>query len=236
MAQVLISKATTRACRLLDSFDELRWEVWDSTLRRNHTIPQMEQDERVPHDWKDIAERTLNSAARFQVAEVELTEEFRNARAEVDEVGNMKSYERRLSDWYYYKRDRLRRNEWATYFSSNLEWDWDLAESLRRLYKLDSPGSSACRQCPAADVLFGEVVGVQSRTWNVKSGAAETELPKEVRIEYRTEAGEVQYITFVPKSSEPSLGSMGSSDGPETVVVQDFVTQPKNCQQSLIPY
>lgn len=235
MVRSLIDKATLRFCRLLDSLDELRWEAWDSTLRPNHTILQVEQDEHVPRNWKDTGQHTLRQALRVQVTDVQLTEEFRNARAEVDEVGNTKSQERRLSDWYYYKRDRLRRNDWAKYLSSNIDWDWDLAKSLRRLYKLDRrPASSAYPhwQPPVAGVISdGELVGVQGRTWNIKSAAADTELPTEVRIEYRTKAGEFHYVTFIPKSSEQC-----SSDVDVDLSVLDFVRQPNNCEPRVIPW
>lgn len=247
MINASIERSTPRSVRLLSSSSELEWEVWDSYRRRGYTAYQYEYTRAVSDDLDldifYIAFSTIKGAQKAHVQENDIAKEFLEARNV--ELGNNidnLEYSHELSDtlfpWISYKEDCYLRHKWAPYFSSNLEWDWDLAGSLKLLYQLDDPVLSTHIQHPAADAVAGELVGVEGRMWSVKTGAAQTELPNEVRIEYKTESGEIRYKTFVPKSSElssvgknsPDESATGLSENPS----QDIVGQSERSQQSCL--
>lgn len=251
MINASIERSTPRSVRLLRFSSELEWEVWDSYRRRGQTAYQYEYPN-VIHDDLDldmdlIAFNAMRGAQKAHVQENDITKEFLEARnveignnidsLEAFEVG-LDNLSNQLWTWIFYIQDRYIRHKWAPYLSSNLEWDWDLAGSLKLLYQLDEPAPSTHIQHPAADAVSGELVGVEDRMWSVKTGAAQTELPNEVRIEYKTESGEIRYKTFVPKSSElssvgknsPDESATGLSENPS----QDIVGQSERSQQSCL--
>lgn len=249
MVKASIERSARRTVRLLSSSSELEWEVWDSYRRRGYTAYQYEytcaisDDSDLGLDIRHIALSTIKGARKAHVQENDIAKEFLEAR-NVELGNNIDNLEYsdelldRLFPWISYKEDCYLRHKWAPYFSSNLEWDWDLAGSLKLLYQLDDPASPTHLQHPAADAVSGELVGIEGRMWSVKTGAAQTELPNEVRIEYRTESGEIRYKTFVPKSSE--LSSVGKNSPDELATglsenpSQDIVGHSERSQQSCL--
>lgn len=243
MVNASIERCARRTRRLLRFSSELEWEVWDSYRRRGQTAYQYEYTSVISGGLDlevfEIAVSTIKGAQKAHVQENDIAKEFLEARnVELDNyIDNMEYPDElldRLFPWIRYKEECYLRHKWAPYFSSNLEWDWDLAGSLKLLYQLDDPVLSTHIQHPAADAVAGELVGVEGRMWSVKTGAAQTELPNEVRIEYKTESGEIRYKTFVPKSSELSpVGKSSTAIGLNEKPLQDFVGKSDRSQQSL---
>lgn len=247
MVKASIERSARRTVRLLRSSSELEWEVWDSYRNRGYTAYQYEYTHAISDDLDldicRIAFSTIKGAQTAHVQENDIAKEFLEARNvelgnNIDNLEYSDELSDTLSPWISYKEDCYLRHKWAPYFSSNLEWDWDLAGSLKLLYQLDDPAPLTHLQHLAADAVSGELVGVEGRMWSVKTGAAQTELPNEVRIEYKTESGEIRYKTFVPKSSElysvykktPDESATGLSEKPS----QDLVGQSERSQQSLL--
>ena len=82
------------------------------------------------------------------------------------------------------------RNRWGQVLRSNLDWDWDLSSSLKRLFKIDTP-----------------LQGKLSLTGNNLDVSIATRCdgpPKEIRVAYKTETGETTYQTYIlPGNAEP---------------------------------
>lgn len=188
-----------RSARLLSSFGEVYWEILDSTLRCRYPVTKIDEiKEHSSEGWEIGARRTLYRARQVQVSEDEVTKEFRDARSEFWEMGHRKT----LDVWDNYKHYCHRRNTWAPYFRSNLDWDWDISGSLKRLYKFDNPTQPVTNHRPSTDIA------ADGTRWNITARDSQKDIPVEVRIIYTTETGETQYMTFTRdvKSPEVSTG------------------------------
>lgn len=189
--QSFLKRSARRSERLLSSFEELLWEVQYSTWRRIPAVLCAGKNEAYSEGfWDGLVERSLHQAREVQVCEDECTKEFRTARSTVFESGDRKTLGLSLLDWYEYKRNCLLRSTWAPFFWSNLDWNWDLGESLARLYKIETFTTSAA---PIAMIYPDDVSG---SAWIVKSRLAPKNFPKEVRVEYRNDMGEVEIMTY----------------------------------------
>lgn len=206
-----------RSARLLSSFGEVYWEILDSTLRCRYPVAKIDEiKEHSSEGWEIGARRTLYRARQVQVSEDEVTKEFRDARSEFWEMGHRKT----LDVWDGYKHYCHRRNTWAPYFHSNLDWDWDISGSLKRLYKFDNPTQPVANHRPSTDIA------ADGTMWNITARDSQKDIPVEVRIIYTTETGETQYMTFSRdvKSTKVSTGVRASvSDHDDNPGEPDFV-------------
>lgn len=187
---------------LLASLDELHWEISDSTLRHSPPVTQMERMENMFNDgWETIAERTYYPASQIHVSEDKLTEEFRRARARELSGGFKVDVTVTLQWWHTYKTYCRRRNAWAPFFRSNLDWNWDVAGCLRRMYRVEKPTPSVDPHRLTANNSLISADGIQGTTWDITTREPQTHLPREIRIQYMTEAGEIKYMKFTRQSS-----------------------------------
>lgn len=87
---------------------------------------------------------------------------------------------------------------WAPFFLSDLDWDWDLAESLEQLYALEDPIPSLDTRRSSLHVINITSEGDAADMWHLKTTPLQlsTELPKEVRIPYKSEAGELRFRMY----------------------------------------
>lgn len=218
--KALVRRNERRSVRLLASLDEVHWEIWDSTLRCRQSMEETEEIKVLsPDGWEIIAERSLRKARQVEAHEDEFTKEFRDARSELRGSGSRKSEEEELNSWDYYKSCCHDRNTWAPYFRSNLDWDWDVAGSLRRLYKIDYPSQPANRHRPSTDIA------ADGTMWNATARDSRKELPAKV-----CNPGEIRYMTFScdVKSPEVSTGARTSvSDHENDPEEQGFVDSTK---------
>ena len=122
-----------RTHRLLNSFAELEWEVHDAATRfsigyKKHEIlfsSRADSDISDDHWWD-----TLYQARNVVVPEDGLTEEFLDAL-----IPEYWEGEETYRKWCVYKQNCWQRHGWGQYFRSNLDWDWDVAGSLRRVFR-----------------------------------------------------------------------------------------------------
>lgn len=188
---------------LLASLDELHWEISDSTLRLSPPVTQMERVENMFNDgWETIAERTFYPASQVHVSEDKLTEEFRRARARELSGGFKVDVTVTLQWWHTYKTYCRHRNAWAPFFRSNLDWNWDVAGCLRGMYRVEKPTQSVDPHRLTANNSLISADGIQGTTWDITTREPQTHLPREIRIQYMTEAGEMKYMKFTRQSSD----------------------------------
>lgn len=216
----LVRRYEQRSARLIASFDEVHWEIWDSTLRRRHSITKI--DRTIKYASEARARWTFDRARRVKVKEDEFTKEFCDARSNFWVNGPYTPEHKESKGWCNYKIYCNWRNTWAPYFRSNLDWDWDVAGSLRRLYKIENPFLPANRHSPSTNIA------VDGTSWNISSKDSWKELPADVRIAYKIETGEIQYMMFSRdiKSSKVATDVRDSvsdhDDNPEEQVLVDY--------------
>lgn len=197
-----IGRSVRRAALLLSSFDELHWEVRDSTVPSDMKKEPTETRFPTEDTYGDYTKppfHQLRQARRAHVCENDLTLKFRKAReetAEYKEKGMITKQGWDAANWRVYKLDCIWKNRNAAYFRSIMDWDWDLAGSLKDLFDLKyaSPSGDTMDITvhTASEYDHGKQVGV----WNVVSEMKQVELPREVRIQYRTESGEIKHMTY----------------------------------------
>lgn len=134
---------------------------------------------------------TLRKARLVHVLESEATKEFLEARWNG-------TTNRSWSD--YKGRCRLR-HEWGIYLRSRLDWDWDTASCLERLFEL--PEEVVLQIAPIATVYLD---AADADTWKISTEAS---LPHQMRVAYKSATGETEYMTFV---RSPSTGGVASVD------------------------
>lgn len=134
-------------------------------------------------------EYTLSQARCLHVSESDVTNEFLRARRD----GNY--------GWSSYKDRCEMRHHWGMYLRSNLDWEWDTASCLERLF--DLPENVAQPTAPIATVdLDVEDEG----TWNLSTTKASP--PTKMRVAYKSPAGETKYRMFVSCSSSENVASV----------------------------
>lgn len=135
-------------------------------------------------------EYTLSQARCLHVSESDATNEFLQARRD----GNY--------GWSRYKDRCEMRHHWGMYLRSNLDWEWDTASCLERLF--DLPENVAQPTAPIATVdLDVEDEG----TWNLSTTKASP--PTKMRVAYKSPAGEIKYRMFVSCPSSENVASVG---------------------------
>lgn len=209
VSQAPIVRCSRRTIRLLASLSELHWEVWDSTLRNQPSVSQIEHEDVADIEQReDKAEHEICAARRVEVPHNELTEEFRILVSEhsgLDEDGIQIPRHQRLLRWIRYKEERKIRNEWALLLSSNLDWDWDPSESLRYLYQINIPDLPTDIPIPVSHIATVDADGVQDGVWILETQLPQTisEMPKKLRIRYRSIIGEIRYMEYTCPSEDP---------------------------------
>lgn len=228
IAQGLIGESENRTRRLFRSFNELEREACGASLESNVPISHSKIDtdprwiliDDFGDEWWEHWKKALDRARRVQVPENLLAKQFREARRiglqwnplfdPLDEGGEMIHDER---DWGHYQLRRGSRHKWGQYLRSNMDWDWDVGTCLNQLFNAEqqiSGGPRLTAQIPPKSCAVIDVDVKQGDTWKLE---AQESLPKEVRIAYKTETGETQYMLFVPVSSGPGLHPSSQCSG-----------------------
>lgn len=200
--QTHLRMCATRTRRLLASPDELRREAGDSVGFKHNTLSSKYPPfgEKPEEEWQ----RSLDRAQCIQVDDNCLTSEFLYAR---DPRWNDDD----LEVWRNYKHTHHMRYRMGEYCRSNLDWDWDTASSLKRLFrtyrptKFPRPDCSmqhVCSSLPAKpDLPVAMGNRADGRTLTVTTPERRPELLEKIRVRYETETGEVKYKTFYPRST-----------------------------------
>lgn len=191
----------SKSVRLFASFTELKREARNSSEVVLHPIVD-DKDSRCEDDYPkwDLAKQKALQV-RVPVSEEESTTEFREALSHTLAI-----------PWHMYMKNIQHRRGWAPIFRSNLDWDWDVAENLGRLYALEDPSTPPTNAHRANLRVVGVDAEVDvSGTWNLETAKVQmyTELPKEVRIPYKTKTGEIKYMTFARVPEPPDALSEG---------------------------
>lgn len=139
---------------------------------------------------EDRIEYTLSLARCAYVPESEATKEFMEAR-------------RHFYDWSSYKQQCRVRHEWGVYVRSILDWDWDTASCLERLFELPE---AVVQTAPIATVSLH---AGKADTWNVSTEAT---MPMQINVPYKSASGETKYKTFVSCPSSEDVASTGQAD------------------------
>lgn len=126
----------------------------------------------------------------MHVVESELSKEFLKARSN-------------QWDWEEYKYNQRRRHEWGIYLCSNLDWDWDVAGCLERLFDLPEEVTPTTALITTVSLEAGK-----ADRWNIFT---ETRLPTEMKIAYKTATGETKYKTIMICPSTDHVASAGDS-------------------------
>lgn len=199
-----INGFNSRSYRLLSSLDELEREVQDSTLIIKDTTPQQAGYTKVNSgNWSEIDLRiSLERARQVNVRKTNLTSEFLNARdgtnARKCRIGG--DWMAPMTDWEWYKRQCGIRQKWAKHLSSNFDWDWDTAECLKRLCKIEKPTKTLpSRGTTCVAVALDDLRG---HTIHVAIGSLRLSMPMRIQIPYEDETGEIRYRTFHSGASE----------------------------------
>ena len=221
----LLKTFTARTLRLLQDVDELEREVLDSSplQGRQISVSQEEASEVRNESSEEELLRTaqLARSARPSVPRNGMTEEFHRVCEEEDRT----KWVRR---WKYYKESCRNRHAWGEYFRSELYWDWDLAGSLKRMYKLprkraepsSRPTQRGESQFPAP-YASPELVPTRPVA-NLTNGLLEavvTESVNKVRIAEVSPTGEITYKTFIV-ATPPSTSAVGQDSADTRPVVQ----------------
>ena len=153
VVKALLRSSTSRNLRLLSSLDELEREVSDATFAHKIVRTSLQRSMyRSRKGYKGLdgdSQHLLPPSwdAQGNIKHSGLTGDFPSL---------CENYRSDFT-WRLYKRDCKFRHEWGEYFRSNLDWDWDLADSLRIMYELPRVGSFpeparlTYSQCPDAN-------------------------------------------------------------------------------------
>lgn len=223
----------TRTRRLLASPDELRREACDSVGFKHNTL----SSKYPPFEGKPEEEwqRSLDRAQCIQVDDNDLTSEFLYAR---DPRWNDDD----LEVWRNYKHTHHMRYRMGEYCRSSLDWDWDTASSLKRLFRTDRPTKSprpecsmqhVCPSLPAKPSLPVAMCGADGRTLNVTITERRPELPENIRVRYETETGEVKYRTFYPRSP---VEDVSTCSGPGKLFESAQITGELDTYANYVPW
>lgn len=199
LAQSLIHTSTERTKRLVSSFDELEIEVQDDTSMLTNFSFRLDHGDWATEDselW-----RTLDNARKARVPETELTKDFIGCRRLLFDDEGKES----LVEWQWYKRCRKRRHAWSPYLRSNLDWDLDVTNAMKRMFKLPAkrlkPTSNPAARSSHVTNGAPEVDISSESSWKIIAGPAPRTLPKEVQIAYTTQTGTTKFKTFFAESS-----------------------------------
>lgn len=183
-----------RSRRLLASLDELEREIRDCSSSFGYASLRSESGG-SPRDevWNESQmQDSLQRARQATVRENNKTREFLRARGERkgDECDD-------LWRWMWYKKTRRLRRTWGELLRSNMDWDWDTASSLKRLFRTEDEGKArlGVRQCTSNYEAFN------SHLLEVSIEEPPLIVPEVIRLRYKTKTGEVAFKTFYAGSS-----------------------------------
>lgn len=201
---------TSRACiprtnRLLKSLDELEREIRDSKFSsdfkdiRTCLLLLLIEEAHIYHivPNRTYTQRQADLARNANVIESAATKEFLKER---------KDWFR----WTMYKDLCLIRHVWGVYLRSSLDWDWDTASCLERLFKLPDEVVPQTALISSIDLDTAE-----ADTWIISTKAS---LPKQMRVAYRSASGKMEYMTFV---HSPSIGVVSADESTHVNKVRD---------------
>ena len=234
----LVELSTPRALTLLKNVDELQRDVISISLSHGTgggPLPVRGNTGRLYDNLSDEeSQRTLNLARRAH----------RNARPGSHYWGSSsnpayrfhniceeKDSSNALLNWRSYKGSCRHRHAWGQFFRSNLDWDWNLASSLKRMYKLprkreglltDSSLNSCyleANACQPAQPTASLTNGILEAAFDMPEQPVE-----EVRVAYRSPTGESLYKTFrvvaveTPASDRSRAGYTESESEPRVAI------------------
>ena len=151
-----------------------------SPLTRFTSISGMESSQPKQMGWSEERLQSLLDRARgVRVRRNDSTREFLEMRY------NSRDRDQDISDWRFYQVARERRHYWGHALCCNYDWDWDLSKSLKRLF-----------YGPKAEGFSVKLSITRDDEWIVKPTTSTSYVPKTLKFEYRTEAGEIRYKTF----------------------------------------
>lgn len=210
-----INGFNSRSYRLLSSLDELEREVRDSTLIIKHTTPQQAGYKKANSgNWSETYLRiSLERARQVNVRKTNLTSEFLNARdgTNVWKCRIAGDWMTPMTDWEWYKRQCGIRQKWAKHLSSNLDWDWDTADCLKRLFKIEKPTKKLPLKGTACIAVALD--DLRGHTIQVAIGSSGLSMPMRIQIPYEDETGEIRYRTFHSGASEADTTAANGDDG-----------------------
>lgn len=213
---------TTRTRRLLTSPTELRREAGESMAQKYGALPNALVDQPFKEKSEEEWQRSFDHAQNVPV--IDLTREFLEARKLAYWHPDS------LWSWKRYKMLQQKRHRMGEYCRSNLDWDWDLSSSLKRLFKINRPKKyphpeyAECQvytSLPATINLPMARGGSDRRTLDVTIPEKEPNVLEKIRLRYETVAGEIKYKTFL---AVPSVEDISSSSMP--------VPEPGPCESA----
>ena len=141
--------------RLLSSRDELAREVQAniSPLGRFLSLSGLASSQPKQTEWTEERLRSsLDQARRVRVRRNDLTEDFQEIRDDPD----LEKYN--MSQWKYHQNAQELRHYWGQALCCNYDWDWDLSESLKRLFRrlnADDPDDSTPLSSTPEELVTG---------------------------------------------------------------------------------
>ena len=199
----LVESFIPRILRVLRNVDELEREVLDSSPSHGSRLSVSQED--TNEAGIQLSDEELRQALQL-ARSAKLTVPRNNKTEEFYVVCEEKDWG---SDWGWkgFKEKCRNRRAWGEYFRSELDWDWDLAGSLKRMYKLPrdrskpSPGPtkhgesqfpSSCA-CPDSEPnpSTGNLKDERLHVETVVDGPV-----NEVQVPVRSPTGEITYKTF----------------------------------------
>ena len=137
IVRALVRATTLRTFRIFNSIVELEREVLDSIASQRGAEGQDLVEPKYTESHLQRS-RYLSQRAKERVCWNDTMKEFQRFCSKCE---SFRTIGCGLScsddfDWALYKGDCKQRHAWGQYFRSNLDWCWDLAGSLKRLYRL----------------------------------------------------------------------------------------------------
>lgn len=193
-----------RSRRLLASSDELRREAWDTRKIDHDTFQLGIKNPTFVEESEDDLLHSLSRARQIEVVWSDLTSEFLDSRDYPHWQNGKANYGR----WRFYKECCRSRRVTGELCRSNLDWDWDLSISLKRLFRFDGLKKALNPETAMQAEILQTASGVNEGTSDVfilKKGSG---VQDKVRIWYEDEFGEVKHKTFV------AIEDIASAHGP----------------------
>lgn len=226
--QALIDQSRLRSIRILASYTELEREARDRATMRVHNPLEKGgrwADFTANHEYSmSLKHNRAFSKARSSMFKMPISEFMKMSTSEFLRMPISEFRLRSANEWRFYrfKCDCRWRSKWGQFFLCNFDWDWDLAGSLARLYAFDEtfPTPQAQTKHLEAHIATTSTDGAGGHTWNLEIRTTElrTNLPKEVRIPYASESGDIEYMVFardaeMPRVSPERLTTLSGHDG-----------------------
>ena len=196
-----------RTRRVLNSFSELQWEVHDAATSFRVENVMKEVCSPACHDLLgDSLWDTLRRARNAVVPENDLTRKFLEARVPEYVKGEERNWR-----WGNYKLLCRYRHQWGQYLRSDLEWDWDVAGSLRRLFRIKSSAAIVSYHISHSSIAVTGGESLRISKEGTLSVAVER-IPKVVEIQYKSASGKMRYKSVPVNISTEDVSSTASLD------------------------